>query len=99
MWRAARDLVDVINELHSEAGFGEGVREFITAGGIYALVHIATTGWPADGRVADSQHLYDQVIDEEDEVSLCCWCLHLLAEEEVRRLQRGIGRNNALEAL
>jgi hypothetical protein len=73
--------VTIISELHGETGFGENVREFITAGGIYALVDIATTGWPADGRVADSQHLYDQVVDdkEDDEVGFfavnvsSCW--------------------------
>jgi hypothetical protein len=60
---AAGDLVCIINKLHAEAGlnFGKNVREFIAADGIPVLVKIATTGWPADGHVADSQHPYDTV--------------------------------------
>lgn len=37
-------------------------QEFVAAGGIDALVHVATTGWPADGGLTTSRHPYDNVV-------------------------------------
>jgi hypothetical protein len=37
--------------------------KFIAAGGVSALVHVAVTGWPADGNLAASQHPYDKATD------------------------------------
>lgn len=62
---AAKELVNILQTLHSAAGFGESVQEFIAADGIPALVKIATTGWPADGCVASSRHMYDKVVNAE----------------------------------
>jgi hypothetical protein len=60
--RAAEELITFLDDLHGEAGFGENIYAFVKAGGIPVLVKFAVTGWPANGRVADSPHPYDKIV-------------------------------------
>jgi hypothetical protein len=60
--RAAEELLEILLHLPLVAD-SDKAKDIIAAGGIQALVNIATTGWPADGRVAESSHLFDKVID------------------------------------
>jgi hypothetical protein len=38
-------------------------QDFFSCDGISALVHVAMTGWPADGNLTASKHPYDAVVD------------------------------------
>jgi hypothetical protein len=39
------------------------MKKFLAADGMSALVHVAVTGWPADGKLAAPKHPYDKVTD------------------------------------
>jgi hypothetical protein len=51
--------------MFARTGKAPNVTEFLTGDGMSALVHIAVTGWPADGNLAASKHRYDTVTDVE----------------------------------
>jgi hypothetical protein len=71
----AGELVGLIDKLEHQysviadlptfarTGKAPNVTEFISGDGMSALVHIAVTGWPADGNLAASKHPYDIVTD------------------------------------
>jgi hypothetical protein len=44
-------------------GKAPNIKEFIAADGMSAIVHVAVTGWPADGNLTASKHPYDRVTD------------------------------------
>jgi hypothetical protein len=52
--------------MHREAGYGDDIKPFIAAGGIEALVCVAATGWPAEGHLSSSSHLYNAVVNVRD---------------------------------
>lgn len=47
----------------STNGQPKKLRDYVAAGGIAPLVHIAVAGWPKDGNLAASTHRYDRVTD------------------------------------
>eukprot|EP00878_Enallax_costatus_P035971 GHUV01040237.1.p1 GENE.GHUV01040237.1~~GHUV01040237.1.p1 ORF type:complete len:690 (+),score=95.53 GHUV01040237.1:319-2388(+) len=59
--RSYSDRYFTLDDLCSEAGYGQGVQEFCLAGGPRAIVEIAVRHWPADGKLSSSAAAADVV--------------------------------------
>eukprot|EP00887_Chlorella_sp_A99_P001349 scaffold14.g1349.t1 len=65
------ERVKAVELLHNQAGWGENTREALAAGTMDALVHLATTDWPAAGDLAASPSPLDAAVQPEG--SGGCW--------------------------
>jgi hypothetical protein len=62
----AGEMIRAMGVMHREAGYGDDIQPFIAAGGIEALVRVAVTGWPAEGKLSSSSHPYDALANLRD---------------------------------
>ena len=59
---AAEEVIQLIDNVRDQAGFGETIQEFLQAGGIGVLVELACREWPSDGRLTKSKAWIDKVV-------------------------------------